>query len=133
MQCTEEVRRFLGEKRFGVLATINDDGTPQLSPLWYELQGDQIMMNTKRGRLKDRNMLRDPRVSVCIEDEYRWLTLSGTVTLIDDQKIAQADIRHLSERYHNVEKAEEQVRTQFSKEERITIRMRIDRITGEGF
>jgi len=50
------VRAFLQEPRFLILATSNRDGTPQQSVIWYELQGDEIMMNTARGRLKDRNL-----------------------------------------------------------------------------
>jgi PPOX class probable F420-dependent enzyme len=119
----------LAEKRFPVMATINADGTPQQSAVWYELQGDEIMMNTRRGRVKDRNLRRDPRVSLCFEDEYRYLALRGTVTLIDDQDIAQADIKRLATRYHGSEIAEQQVRDQFSKEPRVTIKMRIEHVT----
>jgi PPOX class probable F420-dependent enzyme len=129
---TDTARRFLDEERFAVLATINRDGTPQQSTVWYELQGDEIMMNTRRGRLKDRNLRRDPRCSLCFEDGYRYLTIRGTVTLIDDPSIAQPDIKRLSLRYHGPEKAERQMREQFSKEERVTIRMRIERVNEYG-
>ena len=96
---TDEARAFLAEKRFAVLATINQDGTAQLTTMWYELQGDEIMMNTKVGRAKERNLRRDPRISICVEDGYRYVTVSGTARLIDDQPTAQADIRRLAERY----------------------------------
>lgn len=127
---SEKGRKFLGEpgKRFVVLATINKDGTPQQSIVWYELQGDEIMMNTRRGRLKDRNMRRDPRVSVCIDDGYRYLAIRGTVTLIDDQEIAQADIKRLATLYHGPETADRQMGSQFAKEERVTLRMRIEKV-----
>jgi PPOX class probable F420-dependent enzyme len=127
------VRDFLQEPRFLTLATINRDGTPQQSVIWYELQGDEIMMNTARGRLKDRNLIRDPRASICLEDGYRYLAIRGTVSLNADQGVAQEDIRRLSERYHGPEKAEEQMRTQFSQEERVTIRLAIERVDAAGF
>jgi PPOX class probable F420-dependent enzyme len=127
-QLSEEARTFLNEPRFGVLATINADGTPQQSTVWYELQGDEIMMNTKRGRLKDRNLRRDPRASLCVEDGDRYLTLRGSVTLIDDQAVAQPDIERLAVRYDGRAKAEEQVRDQFAREERVTIRLRLEHI-----
>ncbi len=127
------IRSFLEEPRFCTLATINRDGTPQQSVIWYQLQGDEIMMNTARGRLKDRNLVRDPRASICLEDGYRYLAIRGTVSLNADQTVAQEDIRHLSQRYHGPEKAEEQVRTQFSREERVTIRLSIDRVDAAGF
>jgi len=127
------IRDFLQEPRFLTLATINRDGTPQQSVIWYELQGDEIVMNTARGRLKDRNLVRDPRASICLEDGYRYLAIQGTVSLNADQRVAQEDIRGLSERYHGPEKAEEQMRTQFSQEERVTIRLAIERVDAAGF
>ena len=125
---TDEARAFLQAKRFAVLATINRDCTPQQSTIWYELQGDEITMNTARGRVKERNLRRDPRASVCVEDGYTHVTLSGPVTLIDDQEIAQADIKRLSTLNHGPKRAEEQVRDQFSRQQRVTIRMRIERV-----
>src|SRR5205085_10587662 len=96
---SDKARAFLNQKRFAVLATINPDGTPQLTTMWYELQGDEIMMNTKAGRAKEHNLRRDQRIAICIEDEYHYVTLSGTAELIDNQATAQADIKRLAERY----------------------------------
>jgi PPOX class probable F420-dependent enzyme len=127
-ELSDKARTFLEEKRFAVLGTINPDSTPQLSAMWYELDGDEILMNTKVGRVKERNLRRDPRISICIEDGYHYLTLTGTAQLVDDQATAQADIKRLATRYHNPEKAEQMSRDQFSKEQRVTIRMTIDRI-----
>jgi PPOX class probable F420-dependent enzyme len=125
---SDQARAFLQEKRFAVLATINPDGTPQLTTMWYELQGDEIMMNTKVGRSKERNLRRDQRISICIEDEYHYVTLSGSARLIDDQPTAQSDIKRLAERYHSPEKAAQMSREQFSKEQRMTFRMAIERV-----
>lgn len=122
---TDAARRFLGEKRFAVLATINKDGTPQQTVMWYELQGDEVMMNTARGRLKDHNLDRDPRISVCVEDGYRFVTLRGTVTLNDEVETAQADIARLAVRYHGPERGKE-MEANFRKEHRVTLRMKID-------
>src|SRR5579884_2710990 len=107
---SEKARQFLEEpgKRFVVLATINKDGTPQQSTVWYELQGDEITMNTRRGRLKDRNLRRDPRCSICVEDGYQYVTITGTVQLVDDQSIAQEDIKHLAILNHGQEKGEQE-------------------------
>ena len=127
------VRAFLGERRFASLATINPDGSPQQTVMWYELQGDQIMMNTRRNRVKDQNVLRDPRVSICIEDEFRYLTITGTVELIDDQERAQADIKALAVRYDGSEEAEQIARNTFSKQERITLLLTIDKVIARGF
>jgi PPOX class probable F420-dependent enzyme len=125
---SDKARAYLQEKRFAVLGTINPDGTPQLSTMWYELDGDEILMNTKVGRVKERNLRRDPRISICVEDGYNYLTLAGTAQLIDDQETAQADIKRLATRYHNPAKAEQMMRDQFSKQRRVTIRMTIERV-----
>jgi PPOX class probable F420-dependent enzyme len=125
---SEHARAFLAEKRFTVLATINKDSTPQLTTMWYLLEDDTIVMNTKVGRLKERNMRRDPRISVCFEDEYYYLTISGTVEMIDDQEIAQRDIARLAIRYHGEEAGRQQAARLFAQEQRVTLRLRCDHV-----
>jgi PPOX class probable F420-dependent enzyme len=125
---SDKARAFLNEKRFAVLATLNQDGTAQQTTMWYLLEGDTIVMNTKAGRLKDRNLRRDPRISICIEDGYSYITISGKVQIIDDPEIAQRDIRRLAVRYDGVEQAEQQVANQFSKEERVTLRLALEHV-----
>ena len=125
---SEKARAFLNEKRFAVLATINSDGTPQLTTMWYLLEGDTIVMNTKAGRIKERNMRRDPRIAICVEDGYNYVTISGTVELIDDPEIAQRDIYRLAVRYDGEEAARQKVADQFSKERRITLHLKCEHV-----
>lgn len=130
---TPEMRRFLEEKpRFAVVATINEDGTPQQTVLWYALRGDEIMLNTARGRVKDRNLRRDPRLSLTVEDGYRFLTVRGTARLVEDRAVTQADIESLAITYNGPEMAARQMREQFSLEERISIYLPIERVTAVG-
>lgn len=131
VELTPSIRAFLNETRFAALATINKDGTPQQSTMWYALDGDTILMNTKAGRLKHRNLQRDPRASICVPDGYRWVTISGTVEMNDDQAVAQADIRRLAIRYHGQEKGERQSREKFSQEHRVTVRLKIEKVVSE--
>ncbi len=126
---TQKARAFLQERHFAVLATINQDGTPQLTTMWYLLEDDDtILMNTKVGRLKERNMRRNPRISICIEDEYNFLTLNGTVELIDNPQQTQHDIFRLSARYHGEEEARRQMQEQFSKEIRTSLILKPEHI-----
>ena len=126
---SKKAQAFLHELRFAVLATINQDGTPQLTTMWYLLEDDgTILMNTKVGRLKERNLRRDPRISICIEDDYNFLTISGTVQLIDDPERSQHDIFRLSTRYHGEEKARRQLQEKFSKETRVSLLLKPERI-----
>ena len=129
VELSEKARAYLQELRFAVLATINQDGTPQLTTMWYLLEDDgTITMNTKVGRVKERNMRHDPRISICIEDDYNFLTINGIVEMIDVPEIAQHDIYRLSARYHGEEKAKQQMREQFSKETRVSLRLKPERV-----
>jgi PPOX class probable F420-dependent enzyme len=129
---TDAVRSFLAEPRFAVMATINADGLPQQTVLWYDLDGDEIVMNTARGRQKESNLRRDPRVSLCIADGYRFVTVSGRVRWVEDQGIAQADILKLAIRYDGPASAEEQAK-RFRTQTRLTLRLPIDRVLTHGF
>jgi PPOX class probable F420-dependent enzyme len=133
MKLSDAARSFLEEKRFAVLATINADGTPQQTIIWYELQGDEIMMNTRDGRVKANNLRRDPRASICVEDGYRGVTILGAVQLNADQEIAQADIRRLAVMNHGPEKGAAMADNNFSAQRRLTIRLPIERLVLYGF
>ena len=125
---SEKARKFLRGRHFAALATINIDGTPQLTAMWYLLEDDTIVMNTKLKRTKERNMRRDPRISVCILEGYSYVTISGRVEMIDDPEIAQEDIYRLAVRYNGEEEAQRQMKEQFSKEQRVTLRLKCEHI-----
>ena len=131
-EMTPDIRRFLEERRFAVVATINEDGSPQQTVVWYELQGDRIMMNTRVGRVKELNLKRDPRMSFCIEDGYAYLFVKGRVELDYDPERAQADIKALAVKYDGQESGERQAREKFSKQKRVTIYLDIEEVGGEG-
>lgn len=133
MALGKQARAFLEEPRFAVLATINPNGSVQQTVMWYAVQDAQIMMNTARQRKKDRNLVRDRRLSICVEDGYRFVSIAGTATLIEEQERAQADIHALAVRYHGPAKAAEMVEEGFSKQERITILLPIDQVIAHGF
>ena len=133
-ELTDEQRAFLKDKRFAVVGTKNPDGSPHLAVMWYLLDGDDIVVNSRRGRIKDRNLAADPRMSVVVEDGYRWIRIDGRVRIEHDQRVAQADIRRLAARYYeNERKVDEAVRDTFSKQHRITYRLPILSVAGEGF
>ena len=101
--------------------------------MWYELRGDTIVMNTRRGRKKDRNLIRDSRASVCIEDGFRYVTLAGSIEMVDDPATGQADIAALARRYHDAAEAERMAREVFASQERITLLLHVDRADVHGF
>lgn len=136
MALTPEQRAFLEEPRFAVLATSFPDGRIQQTVMWYALRDDTIMMNTARGRIKDRNVRANPAVSLCWEEGYKFLTIAGTVTeLIDDRDQALEDIFSLARRY-NPDASDDDIDRQFSnfrQEERVTVIVTIDSVIANGF
>jgi PPOX class probable F420-dependent enzyme len=125
---SEQIRAFLGQPRFGVLGTSREDGSPQLTVMWYDLDGDEILMNTTVERAKAANLRRDPRVALCVEDGYHYVTLYGTVRLDDDPATTQADIHRLAVRYWGQERADRAMETQFGPQRRLTLRMTVERV-----
>ena len=82
-----ETLRLLDGKNYAVLATVNPDGGPQTSAMWVGRDGDDLLFSTVEGRVKHRNMLRDPRVSVTIldsADPENYVELRGRVSMTPD-------------------------------------------------
>jgi PPOX class probable F420-dependent enzyme len=81
----EEYRSFMLERaRTAVLATVRADGRPHTAPIWFDLDGDIIVFTTGENTVKARNMRRDPRISLCIEEEappFHFVTIEGTSEL----------------------------------------------------
>ena len=70
------------KKAFAYLATLMKDGDPQVTPVWFNMEGDYIMINSAEGRVKDRNMRSRPRIAMTIadpDDPYRYLQVRGQV------------------------------------------------------
>ena len=77
----EKVRGLVDGKNFGNIATIMSDGSPQVSPVWINRDGDSILVNTAVGRTKQKNLVRDPRVALTIYDQenpYTMAMIRGT-------------------------------------------------------
>jgi PPOX class probable F420-dependent enzyme len=80
----EGARAVLDGVNFATVATLEPDGSPQLSVVWVSREDDTVVFSTVRGRRKTRNMERDPRVAVLVldhENPYSYLEVRGTVTL----------------------------------------------------
>jgi PPOX class probable F420-dependent enzyme len=129
---TPEVRAFLAERRFAVVASIREDGLPHQTVMWYELRGDAVLLNEGAARARSKHLHRDPRLSLCVEDGDRYVTLSGPCELqSDDQEAALDDITALASRYMGAEG--EKLRAFFAQEVRETIVMRITGVDTRNF
>ena len=88
-------------KAFLFLATVNKNGQPQVTPVWFDTDGEHILINTNEGRLKDRNMKSQPDVAMVIQDPkdpYRYLGIRGRV-IAHTTEGADEHIDKLSRRY----------------------------------
>src|SRR5437762_8388696 len=75
------------KKAFANLATVMPNGSPQVTPVWFDFDGKYIRVNSARGRVKDKNMRRDPRVALSILDPdnpYRYLEIRGKVVKVTE-------------------------------------------------
>ena len=85
MQLNDTARALLDEPHTAVLATSNVDGRPQSSVIFVKRDGDTVVFSTVKGRLKTRNMLRDPRVSLLVlANAGRYIEIRGSVEITED-------------------------------------------------
>jgi PPOX class probable F420-dependent enzyme len=125
----DEIRVFLDAPRFATIATTDPDGAPRQAVVWYTLEGDEIVLNSAVGRRWPSNLLRDQRLAFSVVDEadgYRWVGITGLVSIVEDQPTAQADIAGMARRYHadDPAKAERLIHRQFERQARISFRLR---------
>ena len=89
------------KKAFANLATLNADGTPQVTPVWFDWDGGRLRINTAKGRVKDKNLRRTPAVALSIMDpdnSYRYVQVKGRVAAVTESG-ADAHIDALSKKY----------------------------------
>jgi PPOX class probable F420-dependent enzyme len=118
--------RLLDGKNYAVLATLNADGSPQTSAMWVGRDGDDLLFSTVEGRVKHRNMLRDPRVSVTVldaADPENYVELRGSVTMTPD--IGRKIDTQLSWKYDGKDPDPDRPGAV-----RVVVRMTIDKATG---
>jgi PPOX class probable F420-dependent enzyme len=122
----EAARGLLAEElHFATIATINSDGSPHQAVVWYRFDGDTLVINSADGRVWPANLRRDPRISLTVEDGYRWVAIRGTVEVVNEVPAAQADIAAMARRYHadEPERAETMIRDRFERQRRVSFRL----------
>jgi len=122
----EEHRAILQGRRNAYLATLMPDGSPHVTPVWIDVDGEDVVVNTSEGTVKLANVRRDPRVAVNIEsedDRYRVLSLRGSVIAIESSDAVDEHIDALSMRHDGVPWTPE------DEEARVRIRIRPERVS----
>jgi PPOX class probable F420-dependent enzyme len=102
---SEKARALISRPVLASLATLNPDGSPQITPLWVDLDGDDVVFNTAQGRKKARNLERDARVAVTVidpDDQYNVVAFQGTVSDVTTAG-ADAHIDALAKKYLGVD------------------------------
>lgn len=97
----DNFKDLLQKKAFASLATVMPDGSPQVTPVWFDWDGSHLRVNSAKGRVKDRNMRRTPKVALAILDPdnpYRHLAIRGRVVEVTEQG-ADAHIDALAKKY----------------------------------
>ncbi len=106
VEIPDKYKDIFAKKAFAHLGTVMPDGSPQVSPVWFETVGNHFIINSEARRLKTRNMQRDPRVSLSISDPdnpYRYVEVRGKVVDISDKGGAE-HLDKLASRYMGVDK-----------------------------
>ena len=117
---TEDQVALLREKVIAHVATLMPDGSPHVTPVWVDTDGEAVLFNTAKARLKYRNLSRDPRVAISVtsrEDDYRSVVIRGRAELIDEG--ADAHIDRLAKKYRGVDLYPNRV----PGEQRVTVRV----------
>jgi PPOX class probable F420-dependent enzyme len=123
---SEKARQLIARPVLASLTTLAADGSPQVTPIWIDRDGDDLLFNTAQGRVKARHMAHDPRVAVSVvdpDDPYNVVALRGTVTDITTEG-ADAHIDALAKKYLGVDTYP----MRQEGEVRIKVRVRPDRI-----
>ena len=103
-QLTPDDLALLREARIAIVGTRMPDGSEQLTPTWIDTDGVNVLFNTAKGRVKHRNILANPAVSVAVVDPgdaYRWVAVRGRAELVDEG--AEEHIDRLANKYLGVD------------------------------
>ena len=107
----EEIRAFLLEgTRTAKLATTMRDGSPHVMPVWFVLDGDDIVFNTGKDTAKGRQLLRDPRVAIVVDEEtppFSFVHIRGTASVSEDSDELVRSATEIAGRYMGADRAEE--------------------------
>ncbi|WP_327365311.1 PPOX class F420-dependent oxidoreductase [Streptomyces sp. NBC_01217] len=116
--------------RTGKLSTVRADGSPHIAPIWFLLDGDELVFNTGQNTVKGRNLARDGRVALCVDDErppFAYVVLQGRAELSDALPQVREWATRIAARYVGADRAEEYGARNGGPGE-LLVRVRIDKV-----
>ncbi|MEV4622724.1 PPOX class F420-dependent oxidoreductase [Asanoa sp. NPDC049573] len=130
----DEWKAFIMEgTRTGMLATVRADGSPHVVPMWFLLDGDDLVFTTENDNVKAHNLVRDDRAASCVDDErppYSFAMLTGRVTISEDPGQLRHWAGRIAARYMGEGRAEEYSRRN-SVPGMLLVRMRVEQVAAE--
>ncbi|MEJ8661929.1 PPOX class F420-dependent oxidoreductase [Streptomyces sp. MS1.AVA.4] len=130
----DEWRAFVSEgTRTGKLSTVRADGSPHVTPIWFLLDGDEVVFNTAKQGVKGRNLARDGRVALCVDDDrppFSFVVLQGRAELSEDPGELRRWATLIAARYVGEERAEAFGERNGVPGE-LLVRVRIDKVLAE--
>ncbi len=124
---TESQAQLFLDKNFGAVATIREDGTPHVTPVWVDYDGEDVLFNTAAPRAKWKHLKRDPRVTVevhSLEDPYEYVTVTGPAVLEEDEEAANRHIDKMSLKYRGIPSYQNHK----ASERRVIVRVKTERV-----
>ncbi|MFG1668290.1 PPOX class F420-dependent oxidoreductase [Streptomyces sp. Y7] len=107
----EEWRTFVSHgTRTAKLSTVRADGSPHVTPIWFVLDGDELVFNTSGSSVKGRNLVRDGRVALCVDDDrppFAFVVIQGRARVSEDLEELKLWASRIGARYMGEERAEE--------------------------
>lgn len=131
-ELADNVRAFLtSTPRYATLATINPDGSPHQVVIWFLLRGDELVVNSRRGRRWPRNLEREGRANLAVYEAEDAVTINCALDRVYEGDEAQADIAAMARRYDAPEVAEREI-LRYVTEERVTFILRPTKVSVHG-
>ncbi|MFC7845419.1 PPOX class F420-dependent oxidoreductase [Streptomyces sp. NPDC057382] len=96
--------------RTAKLSTVRADGSPHVAPIWFVLDGDELVFNTGKSTVKGRNIMRDGRVALCVDDDrppFSFVVVQGRARVSEDLDEVRHWATRIGARYMGAERAEE--------------------------
>ncbi len=129
-QLSKWAYQFVRENRIAVISSIEKDGSPHITGIWYVIQDDgTILMNTQTRSHKVKNLRRDARIAVCVADGARSISFYGSAEIITDPGLMRQDLEKLIARYIPDASARGPMLAMFTAQDRTSIHVKPVRVT----